>query len=1171
MRLKSVKLAGFKSFVDPTIVHLPSNLCAIVGPNGCGKSNIIDAVRWVMGESSAKNLRGEHMTDVIFSGSSSRKPVAQASVELIFDNSDGKITGEYASYNEISLRRLVNSESISSYYLNGTKCRRRDITDVLMGTGLGPRSYSIIEQGMVSRLIESKPEELRVFIEEAAGISKYKERRRETESRIKRTRENLERLADIRDELQRQLQHLQRQAKSAEKYATYKQQERDATAQLNALRWQVLDREVTEVQQQISALEVKLEASIAGQRSLDAQIEQQRSDGIEVDNQYREVQASFYSLGSEITHMEQNIEYQQQRKQQLTEDLRLTVESLENAQNELKLDLDKIASLDKEISKLELELKTRRAEEKTSVSAREKAEQTMLNWQHDWDEFNTESANTMRDAEVEQQRIEHLENIVEQGAQRSHKLEKEQKELVAGPEEQEIAELDASISVLASRHDKLQSVNNNLNEKIESTRKKLKSTERNLDKSRTKLQSMLGHQSSLEALQQAAMGKQEGTIAWLDAHQLSKNPRVVDDLKVDSGWESAVETVLGHHLQAVCVNTLDSVSDVLESFAEGELNLLDTSVSAPGATTNSTIAADSLEDKVKSPRNISSLMTGVYCADSLQEALSLRAQLNAYESCVTRQGIWIGSSWLRVAKGFDEKEGMIQRQDELKSLAEDISSLQAEVAKSSKQLEWQQTQLSQQEQEKEKHMQEQTQLSGEIAELSGERSGKGMTIEHVSERRKNLAHELAEIEKQSTAGNENITTSRLSLQTALDAMEKDTLMRGELLRSRDEYRSLLDQARQQALHEKDLTHQIALRHESLFAQLNSLKTTLDRISSQVKSLKERKSQLQESLLEADEPIPEMKESLEEQLTSRVSIESKLSAAKAKVDEIEHTIRGLENKRNEIQETTQRIRDELVGKQLGIEGATVKRSGLEQQLKENSYDLAEVVSNLTQKLTVEGCEQELEKVGKRIQRLGAINLAAIEEYSTQSERKLYLDSQNDDLESALRTLQSAIRKIDKETRTRFKETFDRVNDGLQELFPKVFGGGHAYLDMIGDDLLDTGITIMARPPGKRNSTIHLLSGGEKAMTAIALVFAIFQLTPSPFCMLDEVDAPLDDINVSRFARLLEEMSDVVQFIFITHNRITMEMAKHLLGVTMNEPGVSRLVAVDVDEAEKMAAM
>jgi chromosome segregation protein len=446
-----------------------------------------------------------------------------------------------------------------------------------------------------------------------------------------------------------------------------------------------------------------------------------------------------------------------------------------------------------------------------------------------------------------------------------------------------------------------------------------------------------------------------------------------------------------------------------------------------------------------------------------------------------------------------------------------------------------------------------------------------MKIEQVTERRKRLRLEIDELEKQLQIEQTNINTSRASWQIALDQMGLDNAKREEHLQSRDEHRRVLDQARQKARHDKDHAHQLALRHQTLLAQLNSLKNTLTRVNAQVTSYEQRQAQLQDNLKSLDDPLPELRLELEGKLEARLDIEQKLTTAKTAVDSIEHGLRELETRRTRTQNATQGVRDELVTRKLNIEGATVKRAALAQQMAENQYEMETVLATLPEGCSEQSCEQDLEQIAARIQRLGPINLAAIEEYTVQSQRKVYLDAQNDELERALETLQNAIRKIDKETRTRFKETFDKINNGLQALFPKVFGGGHAYLDMVGEDLLDTGVAIMARPPGKKNSTIHLLSGGEKAMTAIALVFSIFQLNPSPFCMLDEVDAPLDDANVGRYAALVREMSEMVQFIFITHNRLTMESAKQLLGVTMHEPGVSRLVAVDIDEAAELAAM
>jgi chromosome segregation protein len=1171
MRLKSIKLAGFKSFVDPTTVNFPSNLCAVVGPNGCGKSNIIDAVRWVMGESSAKNLRGESMTDVIFNGSANRKPVGQASVELVFDNSDRKITGEYAGFNEISVRRVVNSDAQSTYMLNGTKCRRRDITDIFLGTGLGPRSYSIIEQGMVSRLIESRPEDLRIFIEEAAGISKYKERRKETESRISRTKENLERLTDIREELERQLQHLQRQARSAEKYREYKQEERDNTARLAALRWQRLDREITQSQQLIGELEVELEASNARYRAVEAEIEQLREGGVDAHETYQRVQATYYGLGTEISRIEQNIDHQRQRKIQLEEDLRATSDSLQRAQSELSEDLERITSLDEEVAMLEPELEGVREQEEMMGSAQDEAEQAMTGWQGEWDSFNAAAATEVRKAEVEQQRINHLENIVDRGLARKGSLSRELESLATDPETEQLAKLEHNLGELSLTQGNLEKDSAGLSGDIDRSRQALRACNERLNQERSRLQTLLGRQSSLEALQQQALGSTEkDSKRWLEQQQLQHKPRLVDGLKVEHGWEQAAELVLGEHLQAICVDDIAALGATLTSFDKGQLMLRDRHSGAAG-NTNTALAAHALASKVSAGFPLGSVLAGIYAVDTLDQALDLRASLRPGESLVTRDGIWLGSDWLKLAKGFDPRAGMIQRQEELSQLAEAIATIDAAVDELLNEAESLQQQLREQEQRKEDLIRQLGEVNRRLTEYSADRSARLMKIEQVSERRKRLRQEIDDLERQLQVEQQNITTARASLQIALDQMEIDNARREELLQNRDEYRRVLDQARQNARQGKDHAHQLALRHQTMLAQLNSLKVTLDRVTNQVRGYEQRRDQLQTHLKNTDDPIPELRTELDLKLGERQDVERQLTQAKAAVDDIDHRMRQLDGQRHQSQDQAQRLRDNLVGRRVSIEGATVKRAALAQQLQELEYQLQAVLDAMPEDANENALEQELEQIALRIQRLGPINLAAIEEYETQSQRKVYLDAQNAELEKALNTLENAIRKIDKETRTRFKETFDKINNGLQQLFPKVFGGGHAYLDMVGEDLLDTGVAIMARPPGKKNSTIHLLSGGEKAMTAIALVFSIFQLNPSPFCMLDEVDAPLDDANVGRYANLVKEMSEVVQFIYITHNRLTMESANQLLGVTMHEPGVSRLVTVDIDEAAELAAM
>ena len=1169
MRLKCIKLAGFKSFVDPTTIDFPSNLCSVVGPNGCGKSNVIDAVRWVMGESSAKNLRGENMTDVIFNGSGGRKPVGQASVELVFDNHDHKLTGEYANFDEVSIKRKVDRDAQSTYSLNGTKCRRKDVTDIFLGTGLGARSYSIIEQGMVSRLIESKPEELRVFIEEAAGISKYKERRRETESRIKRTRENLERLSDIRDELGRQLAHLHRQSVAAEKYGEYKTQERQSTAFLNALKWQALDVDIRQNKAAIGDQEIRLEATIADQREADAKIEQRLVDGTELGDKLGEVQARFYSLGNDIARLEQSIEHHLERADQMRFDLNETQQAYEQTKDELDTDLARIVEIESELEDVTPELDSALELAAESAAILEEAESGLRQWQTEWDEFNKGAERPRQVAEVEQARIQQLENIVQRGLERSRRLEEEREQLLQSDEDDTVIEAREELALLEETIETLQEQSQLAGSEIALRRSEYGECADQLDAARSELQTARGKLASLDALQQAALGlDNEEVNAWLRNNGLGDRQRLAQSIRIQSGWEQAVESVLGETLQSICVEGLDDIESLLAELPEGRIALVDVS----------TLAVENLQTKltlkplagyVEADSGIRDLLQGIYAAESLAEALAQRQALGSHESIVTFDGLWIGRSWIQLKA---DKEGSIVKR---RGLIEELNeSIDARLVLSNK-LNERQAELKEAIAEAEQ-AREQLQLdiannSKAFGNLKSQLSAQQAKVEEAGLRRQRIHQELEELKRQIELEQENIAESRQRLQVALDSMEENIEARELLEHRREQHMRSQQESREKSRHDKDTAHALALRQQTLQSQLQSTRETMDRMSSQVKRSQERIETLTAQIATSEEPVADMRLELESLLEKRLEVEQELAQAKAQVDANEHAIRGLEAERNSIQERSNQIREVLMQARLKSEGASVKQESILEQLTDAKFNLEAVLNALPEEMDIAQCDTDLERLANRIQRLGPINLAAIDEYAQQSERKVYLDKQNDDLERALTTLQNAIKKIDQETRARFKETFDKVNAGLQALFPRVFGGGHAYLDMTGEDLLDTGVAIMARPPGKRNSTIHLLSGGEKAMTAIALVFSIFQLNPSPFCMLDEVDAPLDDANVGRYANLVKEMSKSVQFIFITHNKITMEMANQLLGVTMHEPGVSRIVAVDIEEAAELAAM
>ena len=1165
MRLKSIKLAGFKSFVDPTTTNFPENLTAVVGPNGCGKSNIIDAVRWVMGESSAKHLRGESMADVIFNGSNARKPVAQASIELIFDNSDATVTGEYGKFNEISVKRQVTRDGQSNYFLNGTKCRRKDISDIFLGTGLGPRSYAIIEQGMISRLIEAKPEELRVYIEEAAGISKYKARRRETENRIRRTRENLERLTDIRDELERQLERLSRQASAAEKYKQYKEEERLKGAQLKALRWKGLDGQVKQLDHVIGELDVSMEAKVAEQRHVDAEVERLREKHHEVQEHFNQVQQHFYALGAEVARLEQSIQHQRERKQQLYEELDQIKASWQESDEHLRVDSEKVAELDAILAEREPELELISEQQEASAEALALAEETMQNWQQEWEEFNGKSGESRRQAEVEQSRIQHLEKSQDRLKDRIERLRKEQESLDSGPLAQEMRQLEEQVEQYRGQSEENELRSESLQEDINRMRRENGDRGRQLDEAREKLQTLKGRRTSLEALQKAAMGDDGAVSDWLNRHELDAEPRLADQVQVDEGWEKALEAVLGDSIQAVAISGLDQVSDWLGDLSHGRLSLF-SPASVKGSGSKGKLLRDHVQGQVPE-----GLLAGVYVADDLNAALALRGQLDAYESVVTRDGIWLGPDWLKVAKEEDQEAGVLERRRELDQLEGEIETLQATVDDLKEQLESTREQIGELEEEREEVQRQASRINRELGEINAQVSARQVRLEQITMRRERLGRELEEANEQHAQEQEQMKEARGVLAEALDAMEADSGQREALLSRRDELRLRLDEARQKARHARDQSHHLAMEVQGARTQADSLRQNLSRLESQVQALAERKALLEEQTNEGDEPGTELQMQLEEKLEVRLEAEHKLTEARRELEAVDHEMRNLEGQRGQFERQAQEIRSTMDQKRMQWQDLTTRRQTVAEQLGEHNFDLDTVLENLPEEANEQEWAREMDMIGQRISRLGQINLAAIDEYQQQSERKNYLDSQNGDLEDALNTLENAIRKIDRETRARFKEYFDRINRGLQELFPKVFGGGHAYLELTGDDLLDTGVTIMARPPGKRNSTIHLLSGGEKALTALSLVFSIFQLNPAPFCLLDEVDAPLDDANVGRFCNLVSEMSAKVQFIYITHNKIAMEMAATLMGVTMHEPGVSRLVSVDVEEAAEMAAM
>ncbi|MCW9028162.1 MAG: chromosome segregation protein SMC [Kangiella sp.] len=1164
MRLKQIKLAGFKSFVDPTTVSLPSNLTAIVGPNGCGKSNLIDAVRWVMGESSAKNLRGDAMTDVIFNGSTGRKPVGQASIELVFDNSDGTVQGEFANYNEISVKRMVNREAQSSYFLNGTRCRRKDITDIFLGTGLGPRSYAIIEQGMISRLIESKPHELRIFLEEAAGISKYKERRKETENRIRHTRDNLDRLTDLRDELGKQLSHLKRQATSAERYKEYKSEERELKAQLAAIRWQTFNSKIEALDDAIQKMETEVEAKMADQRHADSEIEKSRELHIELTDAHSEVQGRFYGIGADIARLEQAIEHARQQKSQLLEDKAQVQSSLDKLREQLRFDESKLEELMTDLLKSEpdLELKTEQVEEQQQQL--QDMEEDMRFWQQDWDVFNQQAHANAQKTEVEKTRIQHLESHIARYTKRLEDIRAEINQQESSPMENDLVEIAKELSLAEEQSERLEEEVSNAVEQINQIRQQQREHNQKLEVSRKDLRGLESRKISLEALQSAALGGQsEESVSWLKQQGLDSKSRLAQNISVDSGWEVAAETVLGEYLEAVVVDDNHEYANTLTELASGKLILISGNGSGDSH-------PNTLHSKIKNADALAGQLSKVKTADSLEQAMSIREQLADDESVITQDGLWLGKNWLRVSKQSEQGAGILEREAELNELAGKIEQQEAVMEELEQTKERLAEQLSEQEQLWQSKQSQLAQASRTYSELRAKVGSQQAKLEQAKNRLERLQKEQRDVMQQLQDDEELLAKSRQQIELMVDSMADDTQRREQMTTEREEKRAQLEAKRQQARQVKDEQHQLAIKVSAVKAEVNSTRAGFERVNSQIGELTSRKVELENRLSSEQDPTEDYQIELEQALEKRLLVEDELKQARNKLSEIDDKMRKLERQRHESEQQAQGVRSRLEKLRMDWQEAKTRQNTQAEILADAKANIETLLEELPEEANEQQWISDIEDITGKIQRLGAINLAAIEEFKAAEERKTYLDAQHEDLNEALETLESAIRKIDHETRTRFKETFDKVNKGVQELFPKVFGGGHAYLELTGDNLLDTGVTVMARPPGKRNSTIHLLSGGEKALTAISLVFSIFRLNPAPFCMLDEVDAPLDDANVGRYANLVKEMSEQLQFIAITHNKIAMEMAHNLLGVTMSEPGVSRVVSVDVEEAAALAA-
>jgi len=1169
LRLKQINLAGFKSFVDPTHIPVPGQLVGVVGPNGCGKSNVIDAVRWVLGETSARHLRGETMQDVLFNGSVQRQPVNRASVELLFDNSLGMAGGQWASYAEISIKRVLERDGNStSYYINNLHVRRRDVADIFLGTGLGSRAYAIVEQGMISRVIEARPEDLRIFLEEAAGVSKYRERRRETELRLKDTRENLLRVEDIRQELDKQLEHLQAQADVATRYHEMHGQLRTAQNLLWLLRKQEAGGQRVRHGREIERLGLELEAEAARLRETEKRLEEMRSQHYRASDIVHAAQGAFYESNAETARLEQEIAYLRESRSRVEREVAELNVELERERSQLAAAETSLAEWREELARAEQRLTTCGAAVAAEAEGLPVAEEAFRATRNRYDELQRALAQAEQGLEVEQTKRVHAQQVLDQLEQRAQRLRIEREGLQT-PDTARLAQINEEIGA----HDAaLKAARESVAEReaaLPQAEEALRDKEAMLESASQRLAALEGRWHALTQLQQR-LGRGADTENWLASRGVDGALRLWQGLRVADGWEDAVEAVLRERLNAIGLDRLDQVRDWMAEPPPGKV-IVYAPASEAAAPTVGLPEFEPLHRHVtlvdsRTQAVVADWLHHVYVAPNAETALKMRGKLPAGGMLVTHEGHLFTSHSVSFHAPDSELHGVLGRQREIEQLGASLDDARTELAQLRREataaeegVAQGRVQLDEMRAAINDTQQRQHALQMEalrLAEIS----------DRVGQRAQQIAAELAEIEAQHASASDALAAAQARI---AEAQTDGTELRGQVELATDLYRradGVLQRQREAQQQARDEAQHAAFHKQSCDNKINEIKQNI-KVSSETGDRLNKTLGTRQAELSAYVEAP-LLERLQRALEHRGGCEQALAAARDALEGMEGRLKTTDEERHGCEQKLEPLREKIAAVRLKEQEARLNEEQFGQQLNEAGAREDEL-SELLEKGARPGAFQaEIARLTEEIKGLGAVNLAALEELQTARERKNYLDAQSRDLTEAMSTLEDAIRRIDRETRERLQHTFDVVNRHFGEMFPTLFGGGHARLVLTGEEILDAGVQVTAQPPGKKTTTIHLLSGGEKALTALALVFALFQLNPAPFCLLDEVDAPLDDHNTERFCELVKKMSQQSQFLFISHNKITMEIAEQLLGITMQEPGVSRVVAVDIEEAMKL---